>query len=29
VDYLATHDRPTLEGLIAHHEQGRALGCWR
>jgi hypothetical protein len=29
VDYLAANDAPTLEGLIGHHETGRARGCWQ
>ena len=29
VDYLAANDPKTLEGLIAHHEMGKSMRCWR
>lgn len=29
VDYLAAHDEAALEALIAHHETGQRLGCWK
>lgn len=28
LDYLAARDPQTLAALIAHQEQGRAMGCW-
>jgi len=28
IEYLDANDRKALAGLIAHHEFGKANGCW-